>query len=99
MLRKFLRHMGTSSAIIQMAVDDAMIATRLLLKYCWASMTTAISTKRRIMPLTADFRTRGPRKISSPLARPASSRRSPAVQKRIPPSRNGGNPCSAVPIK
>ena len=96
---KFVFHMGMSRAMIQMTVDDARMATRLLLKYCWASMMTAMSMKSRIIPLTADFRIRPPRKMPSARIRLKVSSSIPAALKRRPPSRKGGNPLRATPMK
>ena len=92
MLRKVYFHIGASSAIIQIAVKEATTATRLLLTYRWASITTAISMNSRMIPLTADLPTSLGVKTRSPRHAHITSSINPAVEKRNTLRRKVGKP-------
>ena len=96
---KLCFHAGMSSSIIHTAVDDATMATRLLLTKRWANMMTAWSTKSRIMPLTADFIISFRLNRHSPRSPHNIKRAAPATLKRIAPSTNGGKSRRHTPMK
>ena len=98
-LLKLRRHIGTSRSIIHTAVDEAMIATRLLLTNRCANMMTAWSTNSRMTPLTADFNMSFVLNRRSPRSLQTARSMLPATRKRTAPSTNGGKSRRQRPIK
>src|SRR5690606_9932906 len=92
-------HIFLSNRRIQMAVEAATMATKLLCRYCWAFITKPISTNKSSKPVIAAVLINCLFQIGSCLFAHQANNKIPAVVNRIAPKINGGKPCKAIWIK